>query len=181
MASAQVVETSVNTNNSPSQDHTTNPDDHSNHNIDRLTWVQTFHCYKYYFITSNSFTYYTLIYNCVFCKCSSYQVIVLRMENDVATLPDDYENKLYNVTKAEQLGLPFYITAEIPGKNVTAKSSFSVGDGTTRGSYLNARLREGKQYKVFYRAMTDWKGVRHFYIEGHWTCFTVAKKCFKGQ
>ena len=34
MASAQVVETSVYTNNSPSQDYTTNPDDHSNHNID---------------------------------------------------------------------------------------------------------------------------------------------------
>ena len=33
MASAQVVETSVNTNNSPSQDYTTNPEDHSNHNI----------------------------------------------------------------------------------------------------------------------------------------------------
>ena len=32
MASAQVVETSVNTNNSPSQDYTTNKDDHSNHN-----------------------------------------------------------------------------------------------------------------------------------------------------
>ena len=34
MAPAQVVETSVNTNNSPSQDYTTNPDDHSNHKID---------------------------------------------------------------------------------------------------------------------------------------------------
>ena len=34
MASAQVVETSVNTNNSPSQDYTTNPDDHSNHNTE---------------------------------------------------------------------------------------------------------------------------------------------------
>ena len=34
MASTQAVETSVNTNNSPSQDYTTNPDDHSNHNID---------------------------------------------------------------------------------------------------------------------------------------------------
>ena len=34
MASAQVVETSVNTNNSPSQDYTTNPDDHSHYNID---------------------------------------------------------------------------------------------------------------------------------------------------
>ena len=33
MVSAQVVETSVNTNNSPSHDYTTNPDDHSNHNI----------------------------------------------------------------------------------------------------------------------------------------------------
>ena len=34
MASAQVVKTSVNTNNSPSQDYTANPNDHSNHNID---------------------------------------------------------------------------------------------------------------------------------------------------
>ena len=34
MASAQVVETSVHTNNSPSQDYTANPDDHSNHSID---------------------------------------------------------------------------------------------------------------------------------------------------
>ena len=33
MASAQVVETLVNTKNSPSQDYTTNPDEHSNHNI----------------------------------------------------------------------------------------------------------------------------------------------------
>ena len=36
MASTRVVETSVNTNNSPSQDYTTNPDDHSKHNIDSL-------------------------------------------------------------------------------------------------------------------------------------------------
>ena len=35
MASAQVVETSVNTNNSPSQDYTTNPDDYSNHNTNQ--------------------------------------------------------------------------------------------------------------------------------------------------
>ena len=34
MASAQVVKTSLNTNNSPSRDYTTNPDDHSNHTID---------------------------------------------------------------------------------------------------------------------------------------------------
>ena len=34
MASAQVVETSVNTNSSSSQDYTTNLDNHSNHNID---------------------------------------------------------------------------------------------------------------------------------------------------
>ena len=39
MASAQVVETSVNTNNSPSQDYTTNPDDHSNHKSYEITEV----------------------------------------------------------------------------------------------------------------------------------------------
>ena len=36
MASAQVVETSVDTNNSLSQDYTTNPDDHSKHNIENV-------------------------------------------------------------------------------------------------------------------------------------------------
>ena len=41
MASAQVVETSVNTTNSPSQDYTTNPDDHSNHNI--VVWMEKSH------------------------------------------------------------------------------------------------------------------------------------------
>ena len=43
MASAQVVETSVNTNNSPSQDYTTNPDDHSNHNITLIGALRTSH------------------------------------------------------------------------------------------------------------------------------------------
>ena len=41
MASAQVVEMSVNTNNSPSQDYTTNPEDHSNHNILELFKIET--------------------------------------------------------------------------------------------------------------------------------------------
>ena len=39
MASAQVVETSVNTNNSPSQDYTTNSDDHTNHNIVDISFI----------------------------------------------------------------------------------------------------------------------------------------------
>ena len=40
MASAQVVETSVNTNNSPSQDYTANPDDHSNQNTELMLCTQ---------------------------------------------------------------------------------------------------------------------------------------------
>ena len=39
MASAQVVETSVNTNKSPSQNYTTNPDNHSNHNNLPIVYV----------------------------------------------------------------------------------------------------------------------------------------------
>ena len=42
MASAQVVETSVNTNNSPSQDYTTNPDNHSKHNKIYLIYFSDF-------------------------------------------------------------------------------------------------------------------------------------------
>ena len=43
MASTEVVETAVNTNNSPPQDYTTNPDDHSNHNfvLSYSDWVCT--------------------------------------------------------------------------------------------------------------------------------------------
>ena len=56
MASAQVVETSVNTNSSPSQDYTTKPDDHSNHNIDSLGFkpftVILQRLFSYLFITT---------------------------------------------------------------------------------------------------------------------------------
>ena len=56
MASAQVVETSVNANNSPSQDYTTSPDDHSNHNIDSpgfkpFTVINNIPFYSAYVIT----------------------------------------------------------------------------------------------------------------------------------
>ena len=45
MASAQVVETSVNTNNSPSQDYyTTNPDDHSNTIYIYILWYSEIIC-----------------------------------------------------------------------------------------------------------------------------------------
>ena len=52
MASAQVVEMSINTNNIPSQDYTTNPDNHSNHNIDSpgfkpFTVIYTYIIYLY--------------------------------------------------------------------------------------------------------------------------------------
>ena len=40
MASAQVVETSVNTNNSPSQDYTTNPDDHLKYIYYEKDWLK---------------------------------------------------------------------------------------------------------------------------------------------
>ena len=67
MASAKVVETSVNTNNSP-QDYTTNPDGHSNHNIDSpgfkpftviltLVLIHTSVCEPIYKI-DNAFIYY---------------------------------------------------------------------------------------------------------------------------
>ena len=46
MASAQVVETSVNTNNSPSQDYTTNLDDHSNHNYCNVNDNVISHCHQ---------------------------------------------------------------------------------------------------------------------------------------
>ena len=50
MASAQVVETSVNTNNSPSQNYTTNPDDRLNHNIDSPGF-KPFTVTRYYMLT----------------------------------------------------------------------------------------------------------------------------------
>ena len=47
MTSAQVVEMSVNTNNSPSQGYATNPDDHSNHNMYEILFY-----FKMFWMTS---------------------------------------------------------------------------------------------------------------------------------
>ena len=87
---------------------------------------------------------------------------MLRVEDEATTLPENYENKLNNVAKAEALGLPFYVSAEIPEKNVTSNTKFVVGDETIHGSYLNARLKGGTKYSVFVRTITVYKGVRYF-------------------
>ena len=64
MASAQVVETSVNTNNSPSQDYTTSPDDHSNHNIDSPGFKPfTVICY----VMLSIMLCYVMLYNVMLC------------------------------------------------------------------------------------------------------------------
>ena len=93
---------------------------------------------------------------------SSYQVIVLHVKHKGDTLPDDYEKNAHGVNDAEKAGLDFYITAEIPAKDVLTETSFTVGDNEMYGSYLNAKLKEEKLYKIYMRAMTNVDGVSYF-------------------
>ena len=81
------------------------------------------------------------------------------MRNEADSLPEGYNQYLSDYKAAKQLGLAFYITAEIPSERVVAGSILVVGDDTTHGLYFNAKLEEGEKYKLFIRAMTQLDGV----------------------
>ena len=84
---------------------------------------------------------------------SAYQVIILKVVDEVEKLPDDYDSKL----KHEE---NFYITAEIPNNPVFEKSwEFTVGNGNTHGGFGNKALERGEEYIIFQRAVTKDNGV----------------------
>ena len=71
--------------------------------------------------------------------------------------------------------IAFYITVEIPAANVTNKTEISVGDGGIREEYINAKLEEGKQYKLFVRAVTRIDGASYISNYNKINCGNVVK------
>ena len=84
---------------------------------------------------------------------------MLRSNNEEERMPKDSKNNLKSFDEAAAENINFYIAFEIPAENVTVDSRFTVGDGKKYGSYLNAKLQEGKRYIVFVRAVSEEKKV----------------------
>lgn len=54
---------------------------------------------------------------------------------------------------------PLYITAQIEVKHIGTRMNFTVGDGLHYGGFLNVPLKNGRDYYVFLRAVSQWKKV----------------------
>lgn len=52
-----------------------------------------------------------------------------------------------------------YITAQIDLKHVGTGMNFTVGDGLYYGGFLNVPLKNGIDYYIFLRAVSQWKTV----------------------
>lgn len=52
-----------------------------------------------------------------------------------------------------------YITAQIDVKHIGTGMNFTVGDGLYYGGFLNVPLKNGRDYYIFLRAVSQWKMV----------------------
>lgn len=52
-----------------------------------------------------------------------------------------------------------YITAQIEVKHIGTGMNFTVGDGLYYGGFLNVPLKNGRDYYIFLRAVSQWKTV----------------------
>lgn len=82
---------------------------------------------------------------------SLYQVFVLPVERILEFDCSDPSTDL----KSSSL----YITAQIDAKHIGTGMNFTVGDGLAYGGFLNVPLKNGRDYYIFLRAVTQWKMV----------------------
>lgn len=87
---------------------------------------------------------------------SFYQVFVLPAEGIVVFDCSDPSGDL----KSSSL----YIAAQINAKNVGTEMNFTVGDGLSYGGFLNVPLKNGRDYYVFLRTVSQWKMVGYTII-----------------
>lgn len=52
-----------------------------------------------------------------------------------------------------------YITAQIKAKRIRNEMNFTVGDGFYYGGFLNVPLKNGRDYYIFLRAVSQWNMV----------------------
>ncbi|XP_078141322.1 sushi domain-containing protein 1 isoform X2 [Centroberyx gerrardi] len=86
---------------------------------------------------------------------SLYQVFVLPVEGIMifdCTSPGSADFSSRRTSQGE------YITAQIHVTHVGTEMNFTVGDGLYYGGFLNAALENGRNYYIFLRAVSRWRG-----------------------
>lgn len=91
-----------------------------------------------------------------FCCCcslfdSSYQVCVLPVEG---ILMFDCSDPSSNIKSSAE-----FIAAQIEVRYVATEMNFTVGDGLYYGGFFNAPLKNGRNYYIILRAVSQWKTV----------------------
>ncbi|XP_078533352.1 receptor-type tyrosine-protein phosphatase mu-like [Lissotriton helveticus] len=83
---------------------------------------------------------------------SEYQIIVSRKRNMSENICQREDLAPFN----SSLDQDVYITAALPGHNLTSPEEFVLGDGTYHHGYYNAPLRAGHNYTAFLRVISIW-------------------------
>ena len=64
------------------------------------------------------------------------------------------QNFTDTVSDWKNFGLNFYISAQIPAREVKTKMIFVLGDAKDKGGYYNKELSSGQKYNIYSRALT---------------------------
>ncbi|XP_069067868.1 receptor-type tyrosine-protein phosphatase mu-like [Pleurodeles waltl] len=83
---------------------------------------------------------------------SEYQIIVSSKRNMSEYICQREDLAPYN----SNLDQDVYITAALPGHNLTSSEDFVLGDGTYHHGYYNAPLKAGHNYAAFLRVISIW-------------------------
>lgn len=83
----------------------------------------------------------------------AYRVVVLEKSDIVFFNPD----QLHNYSEAQEMGLPFYIAAELSSSSF--QEMFTVGDGKLYGSYYNAPLDPDSDYEIIQGIISSLNGM----------------------
>ena len=59
------------------------------------------------------------------------------------------------VSDWNDLGSNFYISGQIPARDVKNKTTFLLGDGEVKGGYNNKELSRGQKYNIYSRALSE--------------------------
>ena len=70
-----------------------------------------------------------------------------------------------NVSDWKNFGSNFYISAQIPAREVKTEMTFVLGDGKNKGGYNNKELSSGQKYNIYSRALTAVTSKVYFFFQ----------------
>ena len=69
------------------------------------------------------------------------------------------------VSDWKNFGPNFYISAQIPAREVKTEMTFVLGDGKNKGGYNNKELSSGQKYNIYSRALTAVTSKVYFFFQ----------------